>query len=168
MDSIELQIDRSKSPTTACQSKGGEKKKKWLSAECEGTFYDNARTVLLGAFENCFVSQHSVPAAPLLSPHPPESLRRRSRGEPLAGNGDDGTGWIFNRFVLGSTMGGGIVVNIITYRSLQLYFPRPCRTEAITHSTPTPTLPPPPAPAPHPLNTHVQQTCISPPSQTFD
>lgn len=43
-------------------------------------------------------------------------------------DGDDGMGWIFNRFVSGSTMGGGIVVNIITYRSLRLNFPRPCHT----------------------------------------
>lgn len=53
----------------------------------------------------------------------------------LAEDGDDGTGWIFNRFVSGSTMGGGIVVNIITYRSLRLHFPRPCQTAAITHSS---------------------------------
>lgn len=44
-------------------------------------------------------------------------------------------GWIFNRFVSGCTMGGGIVVNIITYRSLWLHFPRPCQTGAITHSS---------------------------------
>lgn len=59
----------------------------------------------------------------------------------LAEDGDDGMGWIFNRFVLGSTMGGGIVVNIITYRSLQLYFPRPCQTGAITHSSQPPRQP---------------------------
>ncbi len=53
----------------------------------------------------------------------------------MAEDGDDGTGWIFNRFVSGSTMGGGIVVNIITYRSLRLHFPRPCQTGAITHSS---------------------------------
>lgn len=104
-------------------------KKKWLTAECEGTFYDNAGAVLLSAFENCFVFQHSF------LPPSASSVRRRSLREPLAGDGDDGTGWIFNRFVLGSTMGGGIVVNIITYRSLQLYFPRPCQTGAITHSS---------------------------------
>lgn len=51
-----------------------------------------------------------------------------------AADGGDGMGWIFNRFVSGSTMGGGIVVNIITYRSLRLHFPRPCHAGAITHS----------------------------------
>lgn len=47
------------------------------------------------------------------------------------------TGWIFNSFVSGSTMGGRIVVNIITYRSLRLHFPRPCQRGAITHSSQT-------------------------------
>lgn len=72
---------------------------------------------------------------PPLLPPSASAVRRRRLCEPLAGDGDDGTGWIFNRFVLGSTMGGGIVVNIITYWSLQLYFPRPCQTGAITHSS---------------------------------
>lgn len=53
----------------------------------------------------------------------------------FAGDGGNGMRWIFNGFVSGSTMGGGIVVNIITYRSLQLHFPRPCHAGAITHSS---------------------------------
>lgn len=53
----------------------------------------------------------------------------------LAVDGEDGMGWIFNRFVSGSTMEGEIVVNIIRYWSLQLHFPRPCHTEAITRSS---------------------------------
>lgn len=66
----------------------------------------------------------------LFSFHHSQSLCRL-----LAEDGDDGTGWIFNRFVSGSTIGGRIVVNIITYRSL------PCQTGAITHSSPLPTPP---------------------------
>lgn len=81
--------------------------------------------------ENCFVFWYPSPFASSLSFFScflPLSIL-------LAKDGDDGTGWIFNRFVSGSTMGGGIVVNIITYRSLRLHFPRPCQTGAITHNS---------------------------------
>lgn len=76
------------------------------------------------ALENCFVFWYSSPLTSSVS-----------LCMLLAVDGDDRMGWIFNRFVSGSTMGGGIVVNIITYRSLRLHFPRPCQTGAITHSS---------------------------------
>lgn len=105
--------------------------RKRLVIECEWTFSDTMwTTVLQSSFENCFVFWYSSPL-PLffLFSH---SLCLCML---LAADGDDGMGWIFNRFVSGSTMGGGIVVNIITYRSLRLHFPRPCQTGAITHSS---------------------------------
>lgn len=63
----------------------------------------------------------------------------------LAEDGDDRMGWIFNRFVSGSTIGGRIIVNIITYRSL------PCQTGAITHNSPF-------QPPPHPAHKHTHIT----------
>lgn len=84
--------------------------------------------------QKCFMFCYSYPltSSVFLFSHP------HSLCMLLAEDGDDRTRWLFNRFVLGSTMGGGIVVNIITYRSL------PCQTGPITHGSqplPPPSLP---------------------------
>lgn len=101
----------------------------------EWTFYGTVWTsILQSSYKNCFSFCYSYPltSSLLLFSHP------HSLCMPLAEDGDDRTQWLFNRFVLGSTMGGGIVVNIITYRSL------PCQTGPITHGSqppnPLPTL----------------------------
>lgn len=62
-------------------------KKKWLTAECEGTFYDNAGAVLLSAFENCFVFQHSFLPLPRLC----AAALSASRWQEMAMTGRDGS-----------------------------------------------------------------------------
>ena len=92
--------------------------------QCEPLFCRAASKIAL-----CFGIHPLVLLLFSFSPHSPSLCML------LAEDGDDGMGWIFNRFVSGGTTGGGIVVNIITYRSFRLHFPRPCQTGAITHSS---------------------------------
>lgn len=124
--SIELQIDQNKKPEKLHSPSPQNKKalviKWWVKVFWHNVKYYSAEQLLKIAL--CFGIH------PLLLP------LFLSFCMLLAADGDDGMGWIFNRFVSGSTMGGGIVVNIITYRSLRLHFPRPCQTGAITHSSP--------------------------------
>lgn len=109
------------------KKKKKEKKQTWLVTESKWTFCDRIWTNVL---QNSFLKLLCV-----LVFIPSYFSHSHSLCMHLAEDGDDGMGWIFNRFVLGTTMGGGIVVNIITYRSLRLHFPRPCQTGAITHSS---------------------------------
>lgn len=126
-----------------CARKDRAEGKEWLADDCKPTFLSTIRTtVLQSSSEEMAVFYYSSPLShSLFSFCHPHSLCRL-----LAEDGDDWTGWIFNRFVLGSTIGGRIVVNIITYRSL------PCQTGAITHSSPP--HPPTPSPTLH-TNTHI-------------
>lgn len=127
-DAFHRAANRLKKITNTCMAK----KKKYLSLNGGWTFSDTMQTATLqSSLENCFLfwySSHFTSSFCLF-------FHSLSLCMLLAVDGDDRMGWIFNRFVSGSTMGGGIVVNIITYRSLRLHFPRPCQTGAITHSS---------------------------------
>lgn len=129
LDAFHWAANRPKQITVHAKKK---QKNKQLVIECEWTSSDTMWTaVLQSSFKNCFVFWYSSALTPSLFLF----SRSLSLCMLLAMDGDDGVGWIFNRFVSGSTMRGGIVVNIITYRSLRLHFPRPCQTGAITHSS---------------------------------
>lgn len=122
-------------------------RKEGLGDGCKPTFYFTIRTTVLQS------SSEEIAVFPVFFPTLFSFCHPRCLCRLLAEDGDDGTGWIFNRFVSGSTIGGRIVVNIITYRSL------PCQTGAITHSSP-PSPAYPPSPTLH-TNTHTSLSHFS-------